>query len=521
MGETTQAARWQAARTVGALLATLSAVPYALFVLAVPLSLITPEVVREVGLSSTTTLSRAITAATCGLLLAGVLAAGAVGTRIPAHVVSLAGLVILSAAALWMRSVGNLAELAAARAAQGVGAGTVLVATLAVAATFGPRQGRLLVGGWVLSVVVATAATPWATYRLPFLPDEGWRAVLTPYPWLLALGLVGTAVVVLTSLGSRRPPAATGGTDSADGQAGRLGWPLLLPAGIAVAAYLIRPSLYSAGGTVTLYSLLLGTALVVIALAGVVLARSAGWRWGAAPPVVAAAAAVLTVTGTNAFTVALFDGGGHWPLATGHVLPALGGAALVGALGTAAGSFCPQHAHRVLTVAGLLVAAAGALVTLPGGVGATAAGTIVVWAGVGLALGAVLRVTGTVAAGWLGAGFVVVGALASVHESTLRTAFTARATPADGSADGTDFLRAGFLDAQRVWIVISAVLLLIVAALVARIARRPAGGAVGSDTPDSDTGAASDPDRPVAEAGQNDNSLAEQEAGDAAPADHS
>ncbi|HEX5495076.1 MAG TPA: hypothetical protein VFX70_10935 [Mycobacteriales bacterium] len=483
-GETshpTRSAPWQSVRAAGSLLATLSAVPYALFVLAVPLSLVTPQVVRDVGLSSTTTLARAITAGTCGVLLAGVFAAGAVGRRIPAHLVSLAGLVVLSAAALWIPSVSSLGELALARAAQGAGAGAVLVATLATAAGFGPRRGHLLTGAWALSAVVATALAPWATYRLPFLPAEGWRSVLRPYPWLLALALVGTAVVVLTSLGSRShrseviEPVAdpeADPLDRADGHAGRLGWPLLLPAGIAVAAYLIRPSLYSAGGTATLYSLLLGTALVVVALAGVALARSAGWRWGAAPPVVAVAAAVLTVTGSNAFTLALFDGAGHWPLATGHVFPALGGAALGGGLATIAGRICPRRSRPTLTVAGLLLAAAGSFLPLSGGVALTAAGTIVVWVGVGLALGAVLGVTGPVAAGWLGAGFAVVGTLASVQQSAVRTEFTTRAVPAGGGSDATSFLRTGFTDAHQAWIVISGVLLVLVALLVAWMARR-------------------------------------------------
>lgn len=473
---------WRVARTAGALLATLSGVPYALFVLAAPLSLVTPEVVRDVGLSSTTTLSHAITAATCGVLLGGILAAGAVGRRLPAHLVALAGLVLLSAAALAMRSVHSLAEIALARAVQGAGAGVLLVATLALAARFGRRPGRLLAGAWALSVVAGTAAAPWATYRLPFLPSAGWRTVLAPYPWLLALALAGAAVVVVASLpaeprhgASTDPdPQAGTGTERADSHANRLGWPLLLPAGIAVAAYLIRPSLYSAGGTVTLYSLLLGTALVVVMLAGSVLARSAGWHWGAAPPVVAVAAAVLTVTGDNAFTAALFDGGGRWPLATAHVLPALGGAALLGGLATVAGAACPEPTHRRLAVGGLVAAAGGALLTLASGVAPTAVGTVVVWVGLGFALGAVLRVTGTAAAGWLGSGFAVVAALASVHQSTLRTAFTASAVPSAGGGDATNFLHQGFVDAQRVWVGISAVLLVLAAAVVTRLAGRSA-----------------------------------------------
>ena len=470
----------QSIRVAGALLATLSAVPYALFVVAAPLSLVTPQVVRDLGLSSTDTLFRAITAATCGLLVAAVVAAAAVGRRVPAHLVCLAGLIMLSGAPLWMRSVGSLTELAIARAVQGAGAGAVLVATLAAAATVGSSRGRLLTGAWALSAVVATAVAPWAIYRLPFDTSGEWRAVLAPYPWMLALALAGTAMVALASPRGRSATDTdtvpdttterhTAGRSRADRHAGQLGLPLALPVAIAVGDYLLRPSLSPASGTVTLHSLLLVTALIVVALGSVVLARSAGWRWGAAPPVVAVAAAVLTVTGNDAFTVALFDGGGHWPLATGHVLPALGGAALAGGLAVVAGIAGPRRVVQKLTVAGLSLAAVAVLVPLAGGVVATATGAVLVWAGVGLALGATLRATGTIAGAWVGAGFAVVGAMAAMHESTVRAAFTARAVSGNGVE--SDFLRTGFADTQRVWVVISCVLLLLTAALVAWTAR--------------------------------------------------
>ena len=112
----------QSVRVVGAVLATVFAVPYALFVVAAPLSLVTPQVVGDIDLSSTDMLARAITAATGGLLVAAIAAAGAVGRRVPAHLVCLSGLVMLAGASLWMRSVGGLGELALARTVQGAGA---------------------------------------------------------------------------------------------------------------------------------------------------------------------------------------------------------------------------------------------------------------------------------------------------------------------------------------------------------------------------------------------------------------
>lgn len=488
----------QSVRVVGAVLATVFAVPYALFVVAAPLSLVTPQVVGDIDLSSTDMLARAITAATGGLLVAAIAAAGAVGRRVPAHLVCLSGLVMLAGASLWMRSVGGLGELALARTVQGAGAGAVLVATLAAAATFGSVAGRTLTGAWALSVVGATAVAPWATYRLPFDTSGEWRAVLAPYPWMLALALAGTATVVLAaSLPGRLPAGADAHTGTAaeprtnqprmDRHAGRLGLPLVLPVVIAVGDHLLRPSLSPASGTVTLYSLLMVTALAIIGLGAVLLARAGGWWWGAAPPVVAAAAAVLTVAGDNAFTVALFDGGGHWPLATGHVLPALGGAALAGGLAVVAGIASPRRVSRTLTVTGLLVAAGAATIPLAGGMAPTAVGTILVWAGVGLALGATLRVTGAVAGAWVAAGFAVVGALATMHAETVRTAFTTRAV-GDADADLT-FLRTGFANAQRTWVVISCALLLLTTVLVARTVRTslsapdtaPGSGSAGAD----------------------------------------
>lgn len=462
---------WSMVHTVGSVLVAVAAVPYALVVMTAPLDLAAPAILQDLGLPSPTTLARALNAATCGGLAAAVLAAGVIVRRLVSPwVVLVSGLAALSAAALWVRSIGNVAQLAVLRGLQGLGAGAVLVACLALVGALGQHLRAVLSGAWVLAVVAGAAALPWATYRLPFSAGTEWRSVLSPYPLLFVLVLAGSAAVAVAALaGSARARAWTGG----DEHAGRLGWPLVLPAGLAVAAFLIKPGGGAASEMLTFYSLLVVTTLVVVTLAGLVLIRPLGWRPGITLPLVSVVAVVLAVTAANAFNVVLFADV-RWPLPARHVLPTLAGAALVGGLACVAAVLSPPRTRRSLAVVGLLVASGGSLLPLWTTVTATAAGTATVWTGAGLALGAVVQFGGAASGAWTGAAFVIATTLAKVDSDVLRTVLTP-STRDDASP--TEQLRAlhdGFVSTQRVWIVCSAVLLLAVAALLARLRVVPA-----------------------------------------------
>jgi hypothetical protein len=461
-----QASLWPWVHRVGAVLVALAAVPYALVVATTPLEPAAPSILRELGLPPATTLARALTAATCGLLAAAALGAAVIVRRLaPPWVVLTAGMAALAAGALWVRSVDSVAQLAALRGVQGAGAGAVVVASVALVGTVGGRARTVLSAALLVAVLAGSAALPWATYRLPFAVGSGWRDVVAPYPVAFMLALAGTAAVAVAALAAR---TAAGDAGAGDEQAGRLGWPLVLPAGVGAGAYLLRPA--AAGQMLTLHALLLLTTVVVVLLAGVAVVRAVGWRAAVTPALVVVVAAVLTVTSANAFSVALFADA-RWPLPTAHVLPALGGAALAGSAACVAAAVSPRRLRRFLTTAGLLAAAVGVLLPLSTGVAVTSAGTVLVWAGAGLALGAAVEWTGAAAGTWCGAATVTAAILAGVVSTALRATLTPSTSDAAAAVDRLAALHDGFLGAQRITIAACALLLAGGVVLVARLGR--------------------------------------------------
>lgn len=463
----TPATGWHHLRTAGAVLAVLTAVPYALVIMVVPLD-IALNLMAPAGVDfSGPNITRLFSAATCGILLASVAAAGAIGRRFPSWLVLLVGLAVLALAARWTQSADSLTQIVWIRGLQGAGAGAVLAAAPALISQSTGQRRLTPRGVYPLVLVVAVAVGPWAALRLPFSDSQKWQPVIAPYPWLLAAALLGAAAAAVASLAGRsRPPAI----DAVDERANRFGWPLLVPAGIGAVTFLVKPQWESQSGLIILFTLLLATTVLIAALAGVLVFWTGGWPAGGTAPVVAVAALVLPVTATNAINSAIVRDT-TWPLSTTLVLPALGGAALAGGLAVLYGMFVVPHRQRRTTRDALLVATIGAAVPLLNNSAATAIGTILVSAGCGLALGVTLRRSGLAATAWSGALFAIGSTLAVVTMNTIRGVLLNRALEQDPS-DTVQAVRDSYVFSQRIWIAVTVVLLGLLALLVAGFPQR-------------------------------------------------
>ncbi|MEU6039017.1 hypothetical protein ABZ801_26775 [Actinomadura sp. NPDC047616] len=168
------------------------------------------------------------TGATLPALLVAVPLAAVTVRRLPARPVLAAGLLCLLGGLVAVRYAGSVPFLAAARAAQGLGAGIALPAALVLALE---RRRALPVALWAGTLAaVLLAAMPVALRAAP-RPDPAtgavdWRLALAPYPQVAAVAL-GAALLCLLlrdTAPAEAPPAARGAARSAErGQ-------LLLPA---------------------------------------------------------------------------------------------------------------------------------------------------------------------------------------------------------------------------------------------------------------------------------------------------
>jgi MFS family permease len=229
--DTTAKLRWW--NRLAALIVVITSVPAAVLVIPNTMSYVVAQALSDLGLQGTQAagLVRATGLALPALLLA-VPVAAVLARRFPASVVLMAGLAAVLAGELVAEITDTVILVGVVRVIEGLGAGTVLPASLAVAWRHdGPRRerprqegprhdgppqdrpgrgGRALAAVWAGALVASLiAAMPLALYGMPAGRAPGadppglvpggqvttdWRAALQPYPALVAVALAAAAL---------------------------------------------------------------------------------------------------------------------------------------------------------------------------------------------------------------------------------------------------------------------------------------------------------------------------------------
>ncbi|WP_165975539.1 hypothetical protein, partial [Actinomadura rubrisoli] len=463
------------AAALGALLMAVTALPAIVLVIPDTSANVLPAAARALALGDgqIAGLLRATGLSLPALLLA-VPPAAVAARRFPATAVLAAGVLVLLGALAAVRLVDSVPLAGTVRAAQGVGAGIALPASLVLV---WERQSRTLAAVWAgLLAAALLVATPFALYAVP-MPDEGtivadWRVALAPSPWPAVAAAV--AAVLYPLLRGRGPwtlPALR------HTERGQLVLPLVPAAGFAflavVAAYAWSP------GARLIVAGLAVPALVGLALAGGRGATS-GSPFGCAVVMVATGLLTYPVAGPLA-GLAAAAAHARGDAAGVPLLPfaAAGLAALAGALASVR---CGGRGG-VLTGYGLMAAAMplGLAAGADGGQGGGAllAPLVPLGLGAGLALAASLRDAGAGAALFgLSLCFpaVLTGQLLAL---SLQASSLQRARPVTG-AQQVDALTGGY----HVWLVVAgAAALLLAAATVRAGSRRPSPAAEAAADP--------------------------------------
>jgi iron complex transport system permease protein len=263
----------------------------------------------------------------------------------------------------------------------------------------------------------------------------------------------------------------------------------LLPLAAGIPAALLVLQAPRAGGAVAVLGMLvLAGSLLVIAAVTVRLARggptgavlSAQGRGpvGSATAAVAWTAATAGATFGGMVAIRRYDvaGGGHVVGLAGGTGALLGSAAVAGTLAGVAGALLPEGRRRVAIIAGLLAGTVGVLALLPASTGtaSSAPGLLLLGAGGGLALGALLRSVGPLATVVAGALAAVALPLGSVTQTALTQWQVGAVTGAAGSVGSAgqlvDYYRRleqAAVVGHRWWLALLAVLLLASAAVAA------------------------------------------------------
>ncbi|HEV7933615.1 MAG TPA: hypothetical protein VGP70_15065 [Actinomadura sp.] len=318
--------------TAAAVAVAITAIPVVTLVVPNTVSYVVAQALRDLALDpgQGPGLVRANGLALPALLLAVPISAVA-ARRIPAWLVLLTGLLCVLAGGMAARFAGTVPLIGAARAAQGIGAGVILPATLVLV---WERRGRVLITIWAgLFTAALLLAMPLAMGAVPAGPAGSgavtrgggdWRAVLQPYPWLIGVALAALAAFVILRIRAKaRPLPVLRHTERT-----QLLLPFVPAAGFAFLA------------VVTTYGWSPGAQLIV---AGIGLAALLG----------------LAVVGTRNATTGSPHGFAVVILTTG-LLTAPVAAPLTGLLGTRLG---PQGVPLLPFAGGAAAALAGALVT--------------------------------------------------------------------------------------------------------------------------------------------------------------
>lgn len=479
-------------------LVILTSVPLAVLVIPNTISLVAGPAVQGLGADpqNAAQVVRAYGLALPALLLTVPVAAG-YARRTRAWPLLLAGLGVLGLTQLLAEAVGSVFLLTFLRIFQGIGAGVVLPATLVLVTRQQLRGQRLLSAWWAGVLMVSLmAATPLSYLTLY---GDDWRAVMQPYPALIALALLCTAALIFyeVRVGTMRP-----GTREGE----RI---LLLPALPALGL-----SVFAVGASfnwATWALLVLAITALIVMYGLTTLGAAFDGRPGTNHVVVAVSAGVVVLPVTAQMvnlSVSGFGGPGLssiWlPLGLAMVVT------LVGAVGGVLGR--PESATR-LTVAGLVAAGAGLLAVrllMPAGDWLLFVVMILLGGGFGLAFGASLRGISSGAA-LLGLGLVFPAVLSG---QLLSGAIMLRAT--ESIAQNTlqpQVVHGLLLAALGAWVTVSALVLLVAVADVSlasvrrRGRRRKSRPSVTEEHADEhrdehrDEHAADDADEPAAAAG--------------------
>jgi hypothetical protein len=341
--------------------------------------------------------------------------------RFRAGPVLLGGLLAIGAADALGGGARTVLLIGVDRLLHGLGAGMSLAAVTAIVAE--RRQvARSLAGWWACAVVSALAAAP--VLMRHRVAVGGWRAALQPYPWLAGAALVLAALYAVLAEGTARTAVRSAFPATERALLALLAAPV---AGICTVTVAVS---YRAGRAVVAAAI--ASAIALVGLAVISVRASTAGRF----------AAICAVTG---FTVAPAAGAVAGLNSPGQPGWEAGGAALAAAAGGAVLALTRRPAQaRTASAAGLFVAAAAfaaasqgvpavthagvlALLCVPlaGGLGAAVAATMR-GTGTGAAmLGIVLLLTGMVA-GYLAASAVQFQALQHAQTATaVRTALVA------------------------------------------------------------------------------------------------
>ncbi|MFC5754380.1 hypothetical protein ACFPZN_52960, partial [Actinomadura rugatobispora] len=283
---------------------------------------LSPDVAARAGLGDGSGFVRAAGLTLPALLLAVAPAAWLARRRSP-RAVLVAGLCLLVAGLAGARYADSVPLVAAARGAQGVGAGLALPATLVLV---WERGGRFLAALWAGALAAGLlVAMPLALLAAPSAGSGDWRSVLVPVPWPAALA-AGAAVIVCLMGRGAEPFAAPRHAERA-----QLVLPAAPAAGLAFLAVVTARD-WSPGARLVV------ACIALVALFG--LALAAGRDATAGSPL--GCAAVMVTTGLLVYPVAAPLAGLAQAAATGTdgavpLLPfaAEGAAALARALLTA------------------------------------------------------------------------------------------------------------------------------------------------------------------------------------------
>jgi hypothetical protein len=461
----------------------ITSVPAAVLVIPNTMSYVVAQALSDLGLQGAQAagLVRATGLALPALLLA-VPVAAVLARRLPASLVLVAGLAAVLAGELVAEMTDTVILVGVVRVIEGLGAGTVLPASLAVAWRHdGPLQdrkrspgrgGRALAAVWAGALVASLiAAMPLALYGMPAGRAPGadppglvpggqittdWRAALQPYPALVAVALAAAALCGLLrspALPALRHPERT-----------QLLLPFAPAAGFAFLA------------VVTTYGWPVGAQLLVagLGLAGLTGLAIVGSRDATAGTPLGFAVVVVT-TGLLGMPVAAPLAG----LISTHLGPqgvpitpfaAAAAAALIGGL---VASRLQDTAARTAVLVGHGLAVVAVLVLLAtnaasGGLPVTAP-LVLLGAGLAIALAASLRATG-VGSALFGVtlcfpavlcGYLVIGPL-QVHEVGTVAAV------GGGAADLVYALTSAF----RIWLIVAGVLAVLLAGAVSLAGRK-------------------------------------------------
>ena len=388
-----RATRSAAADTAAALVVAV-VVPLALLQLPDAIAWAVPARFAEAGPSAVTSLLRASGLALTAMAIA-VPCGGLAVRRFRAWPVLIGGLAIVAAADVLGNTAQTIGQIGIDRSLHGAGAGIALAAAIALAAERRSRAersnkaGHAIAGWWAASAIAGLACA--AELMRHRLATGDWHAALQPYPWLTGVALGVAAMYALLAEGTVTASTRNEFPAAERALLAQLAVPV---AGMCVVAVAVT---YARSDAVTAAAIAESLALACLAVST---ARTGSARWFAVTCAVAgftvapAAGAASDLMRARTFTGAVTFG------RLGFVLtePELCGIAVCGAAlcGAAVASALPVRLVRLVTGAGLLVAAAGFAAGYATGPRSQllAVVSVPVAAGLSAALAAGLRATG-------------------------------------------------------------------------------------------------------------------------------